>query len=257
MALQSHHRVFPLVRPGHPGFLGDSRQAGKPDLRKMNSPPEDNTTAVFRRRVWMWRIVKWGLCVAVLVFVGLKARDLWNTDDLRGITVSPMWLAGSVVTYLVGWLPSVWYWRKLMAVMGERVTFFDATRAYFCGHLGKYVPGKAGVLLIRAGMMKGCVHSAAIAAVTATFETLLLMGTGLAIGLALFPVTNWPPAVAEHVPHSALMPLIIAVAVGVSLPVIAFLLRKFAAVMTPRDISHDKRVDQVAPEARVQAAADR
>lgn len=185
------------------------------------------------------------MCAVVLVFVGLRARDLWHEDELRRINLSPVWLLAAAAAYLVGWLPSAWYWRRIMAVFGERVTFADTARAYFCSHLGKYIPGKAGVLLIRAGMLKGRGHSAAVAAVTATFETLLLMGAGLAIGLALFPLTNWPPSIAGRLPHPALMPLGIAAAVGLCLPVIAFLLRTLAAIMTPRDLAGEKRVEKV------------
>lgn len=211
----------------------------------MSAPSAESTAAAEHRRRWVWRLVKWALCATVLAFVALRARDLWKPEDLRNVTVSPLWLLAAAAAYLAGWLPSVWFWRKLMAAFGERVTFLNAARAYFCGHLGKYVPGKAGVLLIRAGMLKGRGHSAAVAAVTATFETLLLMGAGLAIGFALFPLTNWPPAVAERIPHPLLMPLGMVVAVGLSLPVIAMLLRKFAAIMTPRDLAGEKRVDVV------------
>jgi glycosyltransferase 2 family protein len=211
----------------------------------MNTPSPVAATNADRRRRWLWPIVKWGLFATVLVFVGLRARALWKPGEFREISVSPLWLIAAAAAYLAGWLPSAWYWRRVMSIFGERVTVRDAARAYFCGHLGKYVPGKAGVLLIRAGLLKGRGHSAAVAAVTATFETLLMMGAGLAIGLALFPLTNWPPAIAGRIPHPLLLPLGIAIAIGISLPVIAMLLRKFAAMMTPRDLAGEKRVDQV------------
>lgn len=170
----------------------------------------------------------------MLVFVGMRAHQLWNRDEIQGVSISPGWLVAAMLAYLAGWLPSAWYWRRLMHTLGEEVRLLDAARAYFCGHLGKYVPGKAGVLLIRAGMLKGRGHSASIAAVTATVETLLLMGAGLALGLALFPLTNWPPVIAERIGYPALMPVAILAAVALALPAIGFLLRKFAAMMTPR-----------------------
>jgi len=202
------------------------------------SDPSPRRTA----RRWIWLAVKWALCAAVLVFVGQRAYRLWHREELQIVTISPGWLVLAVLAYLAGWIPSAWYWRRLMAELGEDVGWMDTARAYFCGHLGKYVPGKAGVLVIRAGMVKGRGFSAAVAAVTATFETLLLMGAGLAIGLALFPVMNWPPQLAEHVSHPAMMPLLIAAALLIALPIIALLLRRFAAIMTPRDLSGEKRV---------------
>ena len=190
-------------------------------------------------RVWLWRIIKWGLCAAVLVFVGIRAAALWGRDELSDLSVSPTWLLASAVMYLLGWVPSAWYWQRLMATFGNDVSMQDTARAYFCGHLGKYVPGKAGVLLIRAGMLKSRGHSPAIAALTATAETLLLMGTGLALGLALFPALNWPPVVAEYL-SPTLVPLVVLGLVVLALPVIAILLRRLAYLMTPRDLNREE-----------------
>lgn len=186
--------------------------------------------------------MKWTLCGVVLLFVALRARALWSQDELQDVALSPGWLIAAAAAYLAGWLPAAWYWRRLMRALGNDVGLLDTARAYFCGHLGKYIPGKAGVLLIRAGMLKERGHSAAVAATTAAVETLLLMGAGLALGLALFPLTNWPPAIADRIPHPALMPVLVAVAVGLALTAIAMLLRKFAAIMTPRTLSGERRV---------------
>ena len=77
-----------------------------------------------------------------------------KTDSRAGfrITALPAAKAANTlpagIAYAVGWLPSVWFWRSLMGSLGGRVTFADAARAYYCGHLGKYVPGKAMVLVI-------------------------------------------------------------------------------------------------------------
>ncbi|MFQ5731481.1 MAG: lysylphosphatidylglycerol synthase domain-containing protein, partial [Planctomycetaceae bacterium] len=147
--------------------------------------------------------------------------------------------------YPLGWVPSAWYWRRLMRAMGTDVGPLDAARAYFCGHLGKYVPGKAVVLVIRAGMTKARGGSAAVAAVTASFETLLMMGAGLALGLALFPVTGWPPVVVEYVPQAGAMPGLVVLALVLFLPAISLLLRKFATLMTPRDVSGEKRPAEI------------
>ena len=49
---------------------------------------------------------------------------------------------------------SAWFWRSLLASSGHTLGWWPLLRAYFCGHLGKYIPGKAGVLVIRAGLLK-------------------------------------------------------------------------------------------------------
>ncbi|MCH8829613.1 MAG: flippase-like domain-containing protein [Planctomycetes bacterium] len=143
----------------------------------------------------------------------------------------------SLLVSLAGWIPSVWFWQRLMQAMNQRVGFRDCARAHYCGHLGKYVPGKAFVLIIRSGMMKSRGFSAAAAAVTATFETLLFMGAGLAIGLALFPVTRWPPLLSEWISSPWLMPVIVVTLTAAALPLIAKLATRLAVLITPRDMT--------------------
>ena len=68
-----------------------------------------------------------------------------------------------------------------MRAMGQRVGLLAAIRAYFIGHLGKYVPGKALVVVLRAGLVRGpqshrlCKN---VAAVSVFVETLTMMASG-------------------------------------------------------------------------------
>lgn len=137
----------------------------------------------------LFLILKWTLSLVVILFVARSAWKMWEKGTADGNTITLQWgwlfLAG--VVYTIGWLPSVWFWRKMMHRLGGDVSFIDAMRAYYCGHLGKYVPGKAVVLVIRGSMVKkrGCRFRAA--ALTAAYETLIIMGAGIAIAVALAP----------------------------------------------------------------------
>ena len=42
------------------------------------------------------------------------------------------------------------FWYRLLRQLGQRPTALAAVRAYYIGHLGKYLPGKACALLLRA-----------------------------------------------------------------------------------------------------------
>lgn len=210
----------------------------------MTSPTDPEPKSKPAGRAWAWRIAKWGACGAVLAFVALRARDLWGKEEISAVAVSPGWLIAAMLAYLVGWLPSAWYWQRLMRTFGNDVPLIDVARSYFCGHLGKYMPGKAGVLLIRAGMLKTRGYSAAIAALTATVETLLLMGTGLALGLALFPILNWPPVVADYI-SPAFAPLIVLGLVLLALPIIGLLLRRVAVLMMPRNLDREAQATRI------------
>jgi glycosyltransferase 2 family protein len=188
-------------------------------------------------------LLKWLLFAVVLGYVCHHGYRLWTQSDLRQrpLTASSAgWLVAAGAVYLISWLPSVWFWRALMRALGGRVSFPDAARAYYCGHLGKYIPGKAMVLVIRAALVKdrGCRPLAAT--VTASYETLTLMGTGVALGAALAPLLfrNW---LAAHFPALSLSPLVesaialvaITLLVAGSLPLVSKLLTWIAVKATP------------------------
>src|SRR5262249_52279900 len=94
-------------------------------------------------RRWGWPLAKALLAVAILVFIGREFAVNLGRLDLATLTVRPEWLALSAVLYLVGLAGSAWYWYHLLRVFGEGPRLVPTFRAYYLGHLGKYVPGKA------------------------------------------------------------------------------------------------------------------
>jgi hypothetical protein len=118
-----------------------------------------------------------------------------------------------------------------MRAMGGGPAFADAARAYYCGSLGKYVPGKAMVLIVRGSLMNGRGCAGRTAAITAAYETLTMMGTGLLVGLALAPLPDWVPG--RDQPLVALAAVVIVLA---GLPIIARLLTWAVTKMAPPDL---------------------
>ena len=49
--------------------------------------------------------------------------------------------AASGALSLAAMFPSVLFWRRVLRVLGQNVGLLKAARAYYIGHLGKYVPG--------------------------------------------------------------------------------------------------------------------
>ena len=79
---------------------------------------------------------------------------------------------------------------------------FEVAKAYYCGHLGKYVPGKAGVIFIRAAMLKSHGVPLGPGALSAGYETLASMAAGAAVGFALLPYAVDPEVLArQHFEH--------------------------------------------------------
>ena len=66
------------------------------------------------------------------------------------------------------------------------VRLVPALRAYLVSHLGKYVPGKAMVVVVRAGMVVPFGGRASTAAIATFYETLVMMAAGGLIAAAGF-----------------------------------------------------------------------
>ncbi len=182
------------------------------------------------------QIAKWVLFAVVLAYVAQKAGELWQPDDFQRLHIQPLWLLAAAVTYLVGWLPSVWFWQRVLQTLGAEPPFSLTLRAYYCGHLGKYVPGKAAALVIRSAMLKRAGVPVSVSAISATLETLGVMGVGLAIALALAPFTlpaaGWqrsPQWLSPLREQQWLGPGLVAVSVLIVVPLASIGLVKFAA----------------------------
>jgi uncharacterized membrane protein YbhN (UPF0104 family) len=104
------------------------------------------------------------------------------------VQFSPAWLVLSGVLYLVGMAPACLFWRRVLHVLGQPAGLLKTIRAYYIGHLGKYVPGKALVVVLRAGLVGSEQVNTTVAAATVFIETLTMMASGSVIAAALIAV---------------------------------------------------------------------
>ncbi len=150
---------------------------------------------------WFWRGGKLVLGLVILVFVGRQFhRDLMEFDP-GSLTLRFEWLTASVVFYLFGMACSGTYWHHLLALFGNRLSFYAALRAYFISQLGKYFPGKAWALLLRANLVRPFGVRFGISVTTSFYEVLTTMAAGALVAALLFivnppeiPGLSWPPA---------------------------------------------------------------
>lgn len=98
------------------------------------------------------------------------------------------WLALAGGLYAVGMVPAGVFWYLLLRGLGQDARLGPSLRAYCIGHLGKYVPGKALVVVMRAGMVCGERVSAAVAAVAVVVETLTMMAAGSFLSGAILAI---------------------------------------------------------------------
>jgi len=137
---------------------------------------------------WIVRLVvlagvAWGICTFVE-----RARSDLNREGFSWSSLRFHWLVLAGLLYGAGLLPACWFWRRILMSMGQTPTFLEAARAYYVGHLGKYVPGKALVVVIRTALIRSSRVDATIAALSVFVETLTMMAVGAAVaaGVLLF-----------------------------------------------------------------------
>ena len=161
--------------------------AGVVQDRSRNPEFQGRTQTPFVRSKSYWPVLKWVLFVIVMAFVVRRAMQLWESAPPKSIHIQWPWLIAAALFYLAGWLPSVWFWKALLNRFQQPLDWRHALRAYYVGHIGKYIPGKALVLVIRGSMVKEAGVNPLWGGVTAAYETLVFMATGAALCLAIAP----------------------------------------------------------------------
>jgi glycosyltransferase 2 family protein len=139
-------------------------------------------------RKWLFLALK--LAILALLVWGVH-RTLGDAyAKLRGqpLHLDPFWLIVSAALYLVAMVPSVLFWHRVLHVLGQEAGLLKTLRAYYIGHLGKYVPGKALVVVLRAAMVRGERVHGGVAAATVFVETLTMMASGSFIAAALVAI---------------------------------------------------------------------
>lgn len=99
------------------------------------------------------------------------------------------WLVAAGVLYIAAMVPMAWFWWRVLLALGQQANWPAALRAYFLGHLGKYVPGKALVLVIRIGALRPGVTSVRLGLSSVLVETLTMMAVGGALAAAISAFT--------------------------------------------------------------------
>jgi hypothetical protein len=136
-----------------------------------------------------WPLAKILFTAAILFFIGRNfLRDLSHdiTGDLWKRHLGFGWLLISGILYLLGLGFSLLFWYRLLKRLGQRPTIESAVRAYYIGHMGKYLPGKAWALMLRAMMVRSDGVRLGVAVLTSFYEVLTTMASGALLGAALY-----------------------------------------------------------------------
>jgi len=171
---------------------------------------------------------KLALALVILGFVGRQFyRDL-NHPDSATLHFRWPWAVLAGFLYLSALSFSAWFWRSVLKGLGQRPGWFHPFRAYFLGHLGKYVPGKAWALLLRGSLVKPDGVPLGLAILTSFYEVLTTMATGALVAICIFLLI--PPQVTGLGWHPLYTALLLVGLLGAPLlpGVFNFLLRRLS-----------------------------
>lgn len=130
-------------------------------------------------------------------------------------------LLGAAVVYAVALIASAGFWHACLLAFGQHLSFRLALAAHVLGQAGKYVPGKAMVVVLRASAVARHAGVSRVAAAIGVFvETLTMMACGAALaGIAVLwmPTENWVRLLA------------VALAIGAAVPTLPPLFRLVVA----------------------------
>jgi hypothetical protein len=135
-------------------------------------------------------LVKAAVALVVLWGVGRHVRLTW-LDLMRhelALEPRPIYLVLSGLVYLAGLSCCAFFYEDILKASPTPIPALPAYRAYLVSHLGKYVPGKAMVVVMRAGMSAAHGARGSTAAIATFYETLVMMAAGgliAALGFAL------------------------------------------------------------------------
>jgi glycosyltransferase 2 family protein len=143
-------------------------------------------------RAWLrssWPVIrsllKYLFVVAILVAIGRRFAL-----DLQGLIISPPlrpgWFVASGLLYLLGLGLWALYWHRLLYRLGQRPTTLGTVRAYYVSQVGKYLPGKAWALFLRAALARGPKVRTGVAIASSFYEVLTTMSAGALIAAVSF-----------------------------------------------------------------------
>jgi glycosyltransferase 2 family protein len=164
-------------------------------LREVSFLTSNGNTTVSPRgsmRRWLLLTLKLAIVALVVWFVHQTVVNAWNQLGEYPWEFHGGWLAAAAGLYIVGLLPAALFWFWGLRALGQHPYFGETLRAYFIGHLGKYVPGKAMVVVIRAAMIGGDRVDRGIAAASVFLESLtwIAVGSFLAAGYVVVNVAR-------------------------------------------------------------------
>lgn len=165
-------------------------------------PPEAPDESKREHPKWYRRgEIKFALRMTILasaiLFFGLAIRHA--AVELSGSEISLRWnsirwsyLGLSVLIGMLALMPPYLGWHAILKDFGQSVPWHFTMYAYFLGHLGKYVPGKAMAVLLRVAELHRHKGSMSAGGLSVLIETLIGFASGGILGALLLQGIDSP-----------------------------------------------------------------
>ncbi len=144
-----------------------------------------------QRRSLPWLVLKLAIIGLVVWGICRSVDNAWDELTRQPFKITEMrvsWLALAAALYAAGLFPMAIFWNRLLVAMGQHPGMYESIRAHVIGHLGKYVPGKFMVILLRTGLIQGQRVDAAAATISVFAETLTMMASGAGLAAIILLV---------------------------------------------------------------------
>ena len=136
------------------------------------------------------------------------------------------YLGCSVLFYVAGLMPPCWILHRAVNASGVPCSLGRATAAQIVGHAGKYIPGKAMVVVLRVDAVARDRRESIRVASSVFFETLLMMGVGGLVAGVLLARAELPLWVRS---------IAMLMAIGSAIPVCPPVMRKLVSLLQKKE----------------------
>ena len=141
-----------------------------------------------RWKKWLIAAIKLLIVALVVWFIRGTIVDAWRELGKHRWHFDYAWLTLAGLFYAAGVFVCGVFWHRVLRALGQEAGLAETLRAYYIGHLGKYVPGKAMVVILRTGLIRSHRVDTTLAAASVFFETLTMMAVGAFLGAGVVAV---------------------------------------------------------------------
>ena len=171
-------------------LIGQYYFSDKESVSSSKKQTTKNSGVADPRSRWIgWFRITMAVLVAIaIVWTAVKATKQLSESSLGFTDIGYVWWICAIGVYIVAMFLSCLFWHRVLVALGQSPKFGQSLMAFYASQLGKYVPGKAMVVVIRTDLIRGDDVRTAPAAASVFVETLTWLFVGAAVASLMLVV---------------------------------------------------------------------